>query len=207
MENKNQHTEEEKLILLAKLNRKNFRALYEKYFDTIFYFIYHRTGNEELSADLTQQVFMSAMIHLPKYEFKGFPFSSWLYRIALNEVNQFYRKNKNKRHVEINEEDLGELSSEILESENEEIFSGEIVKELLNLLEPEELILVEMKYLEGKILVTKVPPSSKNFVADFNTIKESSTWLNASLHQVELIFGAASFKNTSTFQVLSSFLS
>ncbi len=150
MENKNQHTEEEKLILLAKLNRKNFRALYEKYFDAIFYFVYHRTGNEELSADLTQQVFMSAMIHLPKYEFKGFPFSSWLYRIALNEVNQFYRKNKNKRYVEINEEDLGELSSEILENENEEIFSGEILKELLNLLEPEELILVEMKYLEGK---------------------------------------------------------
>ena len=150
MEKLNKHTEEEKLIVLAKLNRKNFRALYEKYFDVIFHFVYHRTGLEDLSADITQQVFMSAMINLPKYEFKGFPFSSWLYRIALNEVNQYYRKNKNKRYVEINEEELGELSAEILDNENEEIFSGEIVKELLNLLDPEELILVEMKYLEGK---------------------------------------------------------
>ena len=150
MENKKQYADEEKLILLAQSNRKHFKALYEQYFNPIFWFVYKRIGIEAMTADITQQVFVSAMINLPKYQFQGFPFSSWLYKIALNEVNMLYRKTKKQRFVEINDKEMGIFHQEITDHNEEEIFTPELLKELLNLLDEEELTLVQMKYLEGK---------------------------------------------------------
>lgn len=147
MKNDTTHTNEEKLILLAKADRKNFQPLYEKYFEQIFYFILKRTGEENLTADICQQTFFKAMVGLPKYRFQGFPFSSWLYRIALNEVNYYYRKTKKIRYVEINEEQLNEVVEQI-EFDAKEINTKELISKLLQELEPEEVNILEMKYFE-----------------------------------------------------------
>ena len=79
---------ERELINLAKKNSKYFEPIYKKYHEQIFRFVYQRLNNEDDAADITSQVFLKALLNLEKYEFRGFPFSSWLYRIALNEVNQ-----------------------------------------------------------------------------------------------------------------------
>jgi len=71
-----------------------FAPLYEHYFAEVFRFIQRRTGDREITADLTQQTFLKAMLALPKYELRGTPFRAWLYRIALNELRMFWRKRK-----------------------------------------------------------------------------------------------------------------
>ena len=83
---------EEKLILLAKKDRKNFQLLYNKYFERLYLFLLRRAEHEDLAQELTQQTFIKAMLNIDKFEFKGFPFSSWLYRIGLNELNLHYRE-------------------------------------------------------------------------------------------------------------------
>ena len=98
---KQEKISEEKLILLAKKDRKNFKLLYTKYFEKIYLFLLRRAENEDLAQDLTQQTFVKAMLNIEKFEFKGFPFSSWLYRIGLNELNLYYREKKKKRSVSI----------------------------------------------------------------------------------------------------------
>lgn len=155
---------------MAQADRKNFQPLYEKYFDKIYWFILKRTGNESLSGDICQQVFFQAMVHLKKYKFKGFPFSSWLYRIALNEVNQYYRKTKNKRYVELDELALTDVASEIDIEKEDPIKTNEILVELLATLDEQELSLIEMKYFEGK-----------NFreIAEILSLKESATKVRA----------------------------
>lgn len=95
------------LVELAKANRAEFGVLYERYFEAIFRFIFKRIGGDEASAgDLSQQTFIKAMSSLDKYENRGLPFCSWLYRIAQNEVNMFFRGNKKDFTIEIEDKQV-----------------------------------------------------------------------------------------------------
>ena len=104
------------MVLAAQQDRKKFSALYNKYFKEIFLFILKKTADETLAAELSSNTFMKAMVNLTKYRDMGFPFSSWLYRIASNEVYKYYRDNNKVQEVEINDRDavtfLGELEIE-----------------------------------------------------------------------------------------------
>jgi RNA polymerase sigma-70 factor (ECF subfamily) len=71
-----------------------FSTLYEKYLDPIFRYIYFRVNNLQDAEDITGMVFIKAWEALPRYRLNGFPFSSWLYRIAHNMVVDFHRKRK-----------------------------------------------------------------------------------------------------------------
>lgn len=142
-------TSEAQLIALAKKNRQYFEPLYEKYFDPIFGFVYKRIGDEQMAADIAQQVFYEAMVHLGKYEERGFPFSSWLYRIAINMVNQYYRNSSKMRHVEIEENTL-QFVVEAFEIKEAEQDPSEVLADLFAHLSQEEFLMLEMKYLEGK---------------------------------------------------------
>ena len=139
---------EKDLIELAKKNSNYFAPIYKKYHEQIFRFIYQRMKSKEEAADVTSQVFLKALINLNKYEFRGHPFSSWLYRIALNEVNQHYRKNKNKRTVNIDEENIKEIIEESGEFFNEEKRCKLI--ETLSKLDDEKLVLIEMRFFEKR---------------------------------------------------------
>ena len=86
--------EEEALIAEAKRRPEAFAPLYELHFGAIFRFILRRAGERELTNDLTQQTFLKAMLALPGYEPRGYPFKAFLYRIALNELKMHWRKRK-----------------------------------------------------------------------------------------------------------------
>ena len=69
-----------------------FTRLYEAYFDKIYRYIVIKIGNETEAEDMTQQVFLNALQSISSYKWQGFPFSSWLYRIAHNQVVDHLRK-------------------------------------------------------------------------------------------------------------------
>ena len=78
-----------------------FAQLYEAYFDKIYRYIALRMRNETEAEDLTQQVFMKMLHSISSYKVKGVPFSSWLYRIAHNQVVDFLRQKNKKATVDI----------------------------------------------------------------------------------------------------------
>ena len=80
------------IIRAAQADPARFKPLYEQYYESIFRFVYQRTGDEHLTADLCATVFLKALQNLKNYQFRGVPFSAWLYRIALNQVTQHFRK-------------------------------------------------------------------------------------------------------------------
>lgn len=134
------------LVQAAKKNSAYFAPLYEKYFDKIFIYIIKKTKNEELTGDLTSQVFLKALLNIKKYEDRGHPFSSWLYMIATNEVNLHYRKNKKINEVEIQERDVNELLGEI-----NSICTIELQDKLINsmnALKEKDLQLIELRFFE-----------------------------------------------------------
>ena len=86
---------EEKLIKSAvKGNSSAFGDLYDHYQPMIYRFIVVKVSRREEAEDITHQVFMSAWQNIGGYQHRGYPFSSWLYQIARNQVIDYYRGKK-----------------------------------------------------------------------------------------------------------------
>ena len=139
---------ESKSIEEAKRNPVKFEVLYNTYYERIFRFAYQRVDKKEIAFDITQQVFMKAMINIQKYEFRGLPFSSWLYRIAQNELNQLFRKNSSHRTVNIDETDLKYVADEMKVEALEEY--SKILPDVIAELDEDDLQLIEMRFFEKR---------------------------------------------------------
>jgi len=73
-----------------------FGELYVRHLDEIYRFVFYKVGNEKRAEDLTEQVFLKAWEAIGDYESRGYPLSSWLYRIAHNAVVDHYRTRKDE---------------------------------------------------------------------------------------------------------------
>jgi RNA polymerase sigma-70 factor, ECF subfamily len=118
---------ENEIIERSKKDVQAFGEIYETYFDRIFNFIHRQTDDEETAGDLCSQTFVNALNSLPKYQFRGFPFSAWLYKIAGNEVNKYYRKNKGKKVFSLEELKVREMIEQ-----SDETWDEELIQRLLD---------------------------------------------------------------------------
>ena len=71
-----------------------FGSLYDYYQPKIYRFVIIKVGTREEAEDLTHQVFLSAWQNIHTYQSLGYPFGSWLYQIARNQVIDHYRARK-----------------------------------------------------------------------------------------------------------------
>lgn len=139
---------EQEIVERSKKDPRVFGELYEKYFDRIFNYIYRQTDDEELSADLCSQAFINALNNLNRYEFRGLPFSAWIYKIAGNEVNKHYRKNKGKKIFSIEELKVKELVELADEGWDEELINKLI--DFMKDLPTDMLQVLELRFFEDK---------------------------------------------------------
>ncbi len=68
-----------------------FAQLYNAYVEKIYKYIYYKVGNAPDAEDLCEQVFLKAWEAIGRYTWCGYPFSSWLYKLAHNIVVDHYR--------------------------------------------------------------------------------------------------------------------
>ena len=142
------HEEEIKIIERAKQNPSEFNHLYEKYYVPIFRFIHRRTSDESLSADICSDVFLKALTKLSSYEDRGLPFSSWLYRIASNEINMHYRTNSRMRTISIDDNGIQLFFDELDESDLKDKISK--LKKILQDLPQNAMQLIELRFFEKR---------------------------------------------------------
>jgi len=83
---------ERELILAAQRDSDAFTPLYERYVDQIYAYAYSLTHNRELAEDVTAATFARAIEELPRFEWRGVPYSAWLYRVAANLVARDRRR-------------------------------------------------------------------------------------------------------------------
>lgn len=140
-------------VQAAQADPRAFKPLYQRYYEPIFRFIYRRCEDEATAADLCSQVFLKALRKLDTYEFRGLPFSAWLYRIAANEVTMFYRQQQRERVVSADTSLYHELVDED-SVEDDTITDQESLKHTLRSalqrLKPEELSLIELRFFEQR---------------------------------------------------------
>jgi len=85
---------EKKLVEEARTNPEAFGKIFEAYYHKLLHYCIYRTMNVEIARDLVSETFFKALKNLWQFKWTGAPFSSWLYRIAINEIKMYYRHNK-----------------------------------------------------------------------------------------------------------------
>ncbi len=146
----NQLLEELDVIKLAQKNPADFEPLYNKYFEQIYRYCYQRLDNEDVAKDITSSVFYKAITNLKKYKYKGVPFGSWLFRIAMSEVYQALKDKSNERTLNISTIDFKEILDQ--NGNNEALDEAEKLKlkRALKTLKKEEVELIQLRFFENR---------------------------------------------------------
>lgn len=121
-------------------------ALVSKYYREIYAFSYKQTLNQDLSMDLTQEIFISALQSVQTYDRKKASFRTWLYRLASNKIVDYYRS-KSYRYTQMarqidNYDFIDEVDMVISLEYKEEI---ETVTAIINKLESSSQQIIRLK--------------------------------------------------------------
>ncbi len=136
---------EELIIEEAKKNPQKFEVLYVKYYNPIFRMVYKRIGDKDITCELVSNTFFNALQTIHKFEYQGKTIYFWLYRIALNQCHEYFRKQGGRRIVELVEHHYNLLANEI-EMDNHE--QNRHLKHALSKLNEGDLQLVELRFFE-----------------------------------------------------------
>lgn len=158
--------QDQKLVQDAQQDPEKFGLLYDKYFDQIYRYVYRRVNDKETVQDLVSQSFYDALAHIKSFEWRGYPFSSWLYKIAHNNVLKWYRE-QSKGH-KVNLDDIGELADLTVDqvrdaSRKEKQLEVQMV---IDQLDAEEREIIRLKFFEevSNIEIAEIMGLSANHI-------------------------------------------
>ena len=137
------------IIAAAQQNPAKFQALYEKYFDQIFLFVNKKVKQHDISGDITSQVFLKALLKINSFQFRNVPFSAWLYRIASNEVNLYYRNNKKLREVNMDEAWVHQLAQELDNDPGDIEEQEQRLLQAMTKLKEKDLLILRLRFYES----------------------------------------------------------
>lgn len=79
-----------------------FERLVRKHYSNIYAYCYRRVWDENTAADLTQDIFLKLVSTIYRYRFSG-KFSNFIFTIAVNTCNDYFRKHSQEQICEIQE--------------------------------------------------------------------------------------------------------
>jgi len=140
-----QEADERLLIEAAQRDPARFAELYECHFERVYAYIVRRVGNRAETEDLTADVFHQALANLKRFEWRGIPFSAWLFRIAANLISD--RWQRSGREVS----DDAELAlAQASQAEIEEVERRATLFRLVDTLPAEQRRVVVLRFVEQK---------------------------------------------------------
>lgn len=80
-----------------------FGGLYEAFYDKIYRYVMFKTGDSLEAEDLTEEVFLRMLESIGSFKWQGYPFTSWLFRIAHNLVIDYYRKSGRQKKTSLDD--------------------------------------------------------------------------------------------------------
>ncbi|MEI7695964.1 MAG: RNA polymerase sigma factor [Chlorobium sp.] len=147
-------TTDQELVAGAIANKQAFAAIVLRYEAPLLRYIIRLGCRDSFAAeDLLQEIFIKIYIHLNEYD-PFLQFSSWIYRIAHNEIVSYFRKEKRRPSV-LSKDELLTLFENIsvdadqLTRESQEHSPIEI-QGALDRLEPKYRDVIVLKFFEEK---------------------------------------------------------
>lgn len=108
---------ERKLVEASQRDPARFANLYDRYFLRVYAFALARMGDRSMAEDVTSETFRKAFQNLSSFQWRGVPFSSWLFRIAANEATDLRAKSGGQSALEELREDPVDPANELAQVE------------------------------------------------------------------------------------------
>ena len=144
----------EEADLIARARRfepKAISQLYQMYADGIYKYAYARVSDTHVAEDITSDVFLRALEGLESYEYRGIPFSAWLYRIARGRVVDHYRRTS-RRQTTVTLNDSIVAAQETPDRAVLRGLDAEELRDAMDVLTEDQRLVTVMRFLEGKSL-------------------------------------------------------
>ncbi|HEX3826102.1 MAG TPA: ECF subfamily RNA polymerase sigma factor, BldN family [Sporichthyaceae bacterium] len=128
-----------------------FAALYDRYLDTIYRYVYYRVGSRQLAEDLTSETFLRALRRIGTFTWQGRDFGAWLVTIARNLVADHYKSSRFR--LEITTADMvaaeGGDTAEGPEHAVMRAWTNSALLEALKRLNPQQQECLVLRFLQG----------------------------------------------------------
>ena len=85
---------QKELVALVQKDKKYFELIYDAYYQPVLTYVYKRIGSIALAQDVTSEVFIKAYLKFYTFKWKGIDIDHWIFRIATNETNLYFRSTK-----------------------------------------------------------------------------------------------------------------
>lgn len=120
----------------------SFEEIYNKYFERVYRFISYRVFNKSDVDDITSVVFQKVYVNLKGFEEDKGSFEIWLFTIARNSLNDYFRKKNRVKLLSIENFKDFFASEKYVEDSIERIEEHEqLRREVRNLSEREQFII------------------------------------------------------------------
>ena len=120
--------------------------IFETYYKRIYNYIFYRVNSHDVAEDLTSKVFENVMLKIETYCKEKSPFEVWLFIIARNIINDYFRNKKKHNIFSLNV--IKDLVSKEKSPESivltKEINSG--LLKALNILDSRERNIIALKF-------------------------------------------------------------
>lgn len=137
--------DERLLIEAAQKDPARFAELYELHFERVYAYVARRVQDRAETEDLTSEAFHHALANLKRFEWRGIPFSAWLYRIAANLISD--RWQRSGREI-TDEEQIA--AAQVSPAEIEEVDRRATLFRLVEGLPSEQQRVVVLRFVEQK---------------------------------------------------------
>jgi RNA polymerase sigma-70 factor (ECF subfamily) len=125
--------------------------LYRLYVEDIYRYVAVRVSDAASAEDITSEVFLRALESLESFEYRGIPFSAWLYRIARDRVVDHYRKMSRQQNTVALDDSLSCAADTPERAALKGLEAGELRAALDCLTEDQRLVVI-LRFLEHKSL-------------------------------------------------------
>jgi RNA polymerase sigma-70 factor (ECF subfamily) len=136
------YEDEQTLVEHARHDPEAFRKLYRLYIGRVYGYVAYRVKSRQDAEDITAEVFMKVVTQLARFEYRGYgSFAAWVFRIANNEVVQFFRR---QRSMTVSLDDLPDIRS--------------------SQLTPDEALLLQEQFTRLAALIDTLPPRRQEVI-------------------------------------------
>ena len=137
------------LVEQARTSKEAFTELFRQHYDEIFAYCARRLPKRTDAEDTTSTVFMKMLNNFDNFRGDNTAFRCWIYRIASNEVNSFYRKagRDNRLLTTLKETFDPEDYDEDLGPDNNH--DSQLIKAALLEMKPDVQDLISLRFFQG----------------------------------------------------------
>ncbi|HWL37578.1 MAG TPA: ECF subfamily RNA polymerase sigma factor, BldN family [Frankiaceae bacterium] len=144
--------DEDLLSLVARAQQGDpeaFGALYDRYFDVVYRYVYYRVSNQSLTEDMVSETFLRALRRITSFTWQGRDFGAWLVTIARNLIADHFKSSRYKLELTTGEILDADRATDGPENEVLDSMTNMTLLEAVKMLGAEQQECIVLRFLQG----------------------------------------------------------